>query len=334
MSDPDGEGATGRTLEGDPATRGAEAGPAAVPVRDSYRVLHFSDVHLEQGFVGVRRRDFMNKRGIGYLNLALHRRARFAEAARKVSALPELIKRESVHIGLCTGDYTALGTWPELRFARQMMELVAGATEDFVTVPGNHDVYVPDTIADGRFEAVFGALMPNDLPELASDDGWPKVRLYGEHLAIVTFNSARPNPSVRFSSGRVPDGQLDALSRAFTHPRLAGRFLLLGTHYAPRLADGRPDTVRHGLINANDLLERCKVITRGALCHGHVHYLYHVREPGVRMDLCSAGSATYRGREGVWVYDIGRDEAFATPGAWTGERYELDPSRRVRLNAT
>ena len=100
------------------------------------------------------------------------------------------------------------------------------------------------------------------------------------------------------------------------------------------MANGHPDSLRHGLINADDLLDRCKVIKRGALCHGHQHDLYHVREPGVRMDLCGAGSATYRGREGVWVYDIGVDEAFATPGTWTGVRYELDPARRVKLNAS
>jgi 3',5'-cyclic AMP phosphodiesterase CpdA len=307
--------------------------PADVPARSSYRVLHFSDVHLERGFKGVPRLDFLNKRAVGFLNLTLHRRARFAQAERKVRALPEFIAREGVQLSLCTGDYTALGTWPELRYAREMTQLVADASEDFVTVPGNHDVYMPDTIEDSRFDYLFGDLMPNDLPELAGEDGWPRARLYGEHLAIITFNSARPNPSIRFSSGRVPDEQLDALSAAFEHPRVAGRFLLLGTHYAPRLANGFPDTLRHGLINANELLDRCKVIERGALCHGHQHDLYHVREPGVRMDLCGAGSATYRGREGVWVYDIGREDAFATPGTWTGERYELDQARRVRLNA-
>ncbi len=305
---------------------------AAVPERDVYRVLHFSDVHLEQGFAQVSAREFMNKRMLGYVNLALHRRPRFKLAEQKVRALPELIAREGVHIALCTGDYTAFGTWPELRYARQVVDSVVQATEAFVTVPGNHDLYMPDTLEDARFDQLFGDLMTSDLPELAGEDGWPRVRFFGDQLAIVTFNSARPNPSIRFSSGRIPDAQLEALSATLSHPRLAGRFLLLATHYAPRLANGSPDSLRHGLINAEDLLERCRGVERGALCHGHLHELYHVREPGLAIDLCCAGSATYRGREGVWVYDIGREEAFATPGVWTGQRYELDPGRKVHLN--
>ncbi len=297
------------------------------------RVLHFSDVHLESGFKGVPKGQFFNKRFAGYLNLALHRRVHFAGAEKKVQALAELIERESVDVALCTGDYTALGTRPELEYAWEILKPVVKAPSAYVTVPGNHDVYLDDAIADGRFDQVFGDVLTTDMPEVATDDGWPRVRFFGEELVIITINSARPNPSIRLSSGRVPDAQLEALAGLLRHERVRDRFVMVATHYAPRLANGRPDAKRHGLDNADAVLRTCAPVARGVLCHGHVHHNYRVREPGLRMDLMGAGSATHKGREGLWMYEVGARAAFATPGTWTGERYELDTSRRVQLNS-
>ena len=89
------------------------------------RVLHFSDVHLERGFKGVPLRQFMNKRVVGYANLALRRRGHFADAVEKVEALARFIHDENIDISVGTGDYTALGTWPglgrdQLRDARDL----------------------------------------------------------------------------------------------------------------------------------------------------------------------------------------------------------------------
>ena len=48
------------------------------------RVLHFSDVHLEDGFEGVSPAAFMNKRLVGLLNLRLNRGSHFKHAEQKV----------------------------------------------------------------------------------------------------------------------------------------------------------------------------------------------------------------------------------------------------------
>jgi hypothetical protein len=134
------------------------------------------------------------------------------------------------------------------------------------------------------------------------------------------------------SSGRIPDAQIDGLARALRHPRIKDRFVIVATHYAPLLPDGNLDHDRHGLDNADALLETCALMEHGILVHGHVHHRYHVPLPSEGARQFSAGSATHRGREGIWLYEVHPDgEATATPGGWQNQRYVLEPESRVSL---
>ena len=80
------------------------------------KVLHISDVHLEDGFPGVPLKSFINKRIVGLANLHFRRRTVFAEAAQKVEALAAFSKEQGADLVICTGDYTALGTEPEMHY--------------------------------------------------------------------------------------------------------------------------------------------------------------------------------------------------------------------------
>jgi len=84
----------------------------------------------------------------------------------------------------------------------------------------------------------------------------------------------------------------------------------------------------NGLANAEEFLAACAGIRRGAILCGHVHRRFRVRTPGVVPEIFCAGSATLANREGLWVFDVDRagQAAEATPGHWTGARYELDVS--------
>lgn len=293
------------------------------------RFLHFSDIHLEQGFREVSSLKFMNKRLVGWMNLRLRRAKHYRDAPAKVQALAELVKAEGIDVALCSGDYTALGTEPEIVYAREAIEPIREAAQGFVTVPGNHDVYLPDAL--GVFERHFDDLLHTDLPELVRDEVWPQVRLFGDHVAVITVNSARPNPPIMRSSGRIPDVQLEGLADALVHPEVQGRFVFVMTHYAPRLKSGRPDTPSHGLENADALLAACGSVPRGAIVHGHVHKCYSVTVPQTPMTLFNSGSTTQAGAEGLWVYDIQPDAARAVRGHWDGERYVLDGATTLEL---
>src|SRR5262249_12288532 len=143
-------------------------------------------------------------------------------------------------------------------------------------------------------------------------------------------NSARPNPQLWRSSGRVPAVQLDALRAILADPRLRGRTLLVATHYALRRPDGSPDGFTHGLENADELLALCAPVARCAVLHGHIHHRFHHR-PANGPHLFGAGSATHRGREGFWQLEIERDRVRALPGSFRDGDYRLDASGAIEF---
>lgn len=291
------------------------------------RILHFSDIHLGLGLRRVPLRDWAGKRLAGGLNLLRGRQRRFAGARRKLAALARLASTEGVDMVVFTGDFTALGTERELQAARELLAPFVRAPLGMVCVPGNHDLYARDVLRERRFERHFGDLLETDLPELRTDGVWPLVRLSGKDVAVVAVNSARPNPLPWKSSGRVPEPQVAGLSAALRHPRVADRFALIVTHYAPCLPDGRPDHRNHRLVNAADFLAACAPVERGAILCGHVHRTYRARVAGVKPEVLCAGSATLHGHEGFWMIDVENGGTTALRGWWTIDGFELDVER-------
>ena len=295
------------------------------------RILHFSDVHVDTLLSAVPARDWLGKRLVGGLNHLLRRRARFGRSREKLTALAAFADAEAVDHAICTGDYTMLGTEVELAAALAAVEPLTRRPLGFATVAGNHDLYVPDTVAEGRFEKHFAKWLGDDLPDVTAGSGGISVQLAGAagEVAVVAVTSARPNPLVWRSSGRVPDAQLEARGRVLDHPSVHERFTLVITHYAPRLWNGRPDSKLHGLENADALLDVLGGRERTALLFGHVHRRYAVRAAGVRPMLLGAGSATDEGREGAWLLDLERGGGRATPLAWRFDRWERDATAPV-----
>jgi 3',5'-cyclic AMP phosphodiesterase CpdA len=309
--------------------RDREATPrATAPV---LRVLHFSDVHVQLPVLSAPVQELLGKRLLAGLNLWLARGALFAEVPAKLDKLAEFAAKQSIAIAMCSGDFTAMGTPGEHREARRQLEQLAAAAQlGLCVVPGNHDLYLPDTLRDARFETNFGELMRSDLPEHAVDGPFPFVRLVGAQLAVIGVNSARPNPNPFSSAGFVPRPQLAALARLLDDPRVAGRRLLVMTHYGILRPDGSADARRHGLENAQELLAVC-ARPGLMLVHGHIHHRYcHPAAPG-RPWLFCAGSATHRGREGFWLYEFEGERARAIPGTFRAGQYALLQDQAVAI---
>ncbi len=155
------------------------------------------------------------------------------------------------------------------------------------------------------------------------------VRFFGDRVAVVCINSARPKPNLIQSTGRVPDDQLAALPGVLAHPRVRDRFVFLMTHYAPRLGNGEPDKRNHGLENADELLAASDG-PRGAMLFGHVHHRFQVRVSETSLHLFDSGSTTMKGHEGLWVFDVG-EEVVATPGVYEEGRYVLRTAESITL---
>lgn len=282
------------------------------------KILHFSDIHVNIPLSEIPLRDWFGKRAVGGANHLLRRRKHFLEVPEKMRALQRFAQREQIDLALCSGDYTVIGTVPEFRLARTLVEPFAQCPQGFITIPGNHDIYTWDSIRERRFENVFGEFMQSDIncgdPDL-------QVRLF-DHLAVVSVCSVRPNPPPWRSSGRVTASALEALTRVLALPELAGRFVLLMTHYAMCQYDGRPDSLLHRLENVDELLQVARTSPSLFLVHGHVHRRFSRVVDGVQ--VFGAGSTTQSHREGFWCFDVTEQRVLATPGRYAAGEYCAD----------
>jgi 3',5'-cyclic AMP phosphodiesterase CpdA len=290
------------------------------------RLLHISDVHVPVPLSAIPPRDWLSKRLIGGLNYLVRRGPRFADAETKLAQLAELCEAQHVDLVICTGDFTVLGTEPEHEAARRAIAPLARRPAGFLAVPGNHDVYLKDSVEADRFTRHFGDLIAahgsaRALTSLATDGPYPRVWKLSDEVSVLAVESARPNPQPWRSSGRIPEAQLTGLRAALGHADLLGTFKVVITHYAPRLWDGRPDRRTHGLENADALLDVMRPHERTCLLHGHIHKRYAVTLPGFKPTVLCAGSATERGHEGGWLIDVDARSARATEVGYAAGRY-------------
>jgi hypothetical protein len=102
------------------------------------------------------------------------------------------------------------------------------------------------------------------------------------------------------------------------------RFVLIVTHYAPRLHDGRPDHPAHRMVNAENFLAACAATRPGAILCGHLHHPYRVRVPDLGPEILCAGSATMEGRESFWLLDIEESGCRVSLGRWAGREYTVE----------
>jgi 3',5'-cyclic AMP phosphodiesterase CpdA len=289
------------------------------------RVLHFSDPHVVPRLRAVPLADWPGKRFVGAAGLHLLKRKYLRGVKEKLAALAELAVEQRVDLVLCTGDLTVLGTEHELADARRLLQPLFDRPLGLIAVPGNHDLYTPDTVRERRFERHFADAILGGDAKWAVDGPWPLVRRFGDDVAVVAVTSAEPFLAPWQSGGRIPQRQLAALKRVLADPSIRGRFVFVMTHHAPRLANGRPDRVFHGLKNQEEFLSACGGIDRGAVLFGHVHHRFRLQLPDLDAALYDAGSATMRGREGFWIFDVDGTKVRATPGHRSDGRYRLIP---------
>ena len=287
------------------------------------RILHFSDIHIGIEIRHMYWKKWFSKRSIGAINLLRGRAKYFDEAEEKMQALVRFKEENEIDLVIHTGDYTALGLESELILSKEMVKPLMDEPERYITVPGNHDVYVSESKSQQRFSQLFAAVLYSDMPKYCSDGHWPLVRLVGEDTAIIAINSARPNPLPWRSNGKISQLQLDALEQILQDKHLKNRFIFIVIHYAPRLANGKDDTPLHGLVNADDFLRVCAKITAGAILCGHVHETYRVDISGLQSTLFCAGSATMDRHEGFWVYEKKGENMTAMRVYWSDGMYQF-----------
>lgn len=228
-----------------------------------YLFAHISDPHLST-LDGVRRRELLNKRLLGYLSWRSHRREE--HRTEVLAALVHDLKLCQPQHTVITGDLTHLGLPGEfLEVARWLSDL--GPPEQVTIIPGNHDTYIRTP-----WEETFAHWLPylvSDAQKQAgnlSDGFFPTLRVR-EQIAFIGLSSARPSAPF-LAVGSLGRAQLQTLSRILAETRERGLFRVLLIHHPPlaetlgwrkRLTDSRA---------LRTTLERQGV---ELVLHGHAH---------------------------------------------------------------
>ena len=230
---------------------------------DGYLFAHISDPHLST-LDGVRRRDLLNKRLLGYLSWRSHRREE--HRVEVLSALMRDLEGFGPQHTVITGDLTHLGLPGEfLEVARWLSSL--GSPEQVTVIPGNHETYVRTP-----WEETFASWLPYLSSDIPADTGnqrdglFPSLRIR-EQVAFIGLSSARPSAPF-LAVGSLGRPQLQVLIRVLKETRQRRLFRVLLIHHPPlaetlgwrkRLTDSKA---------LRSILEREGV---ELVLHGHAH---------------------------------------------------------------
>lgn len=226
-----------------------------------FTLAHLSDPHLSS-LEGIRCKDLLNKRALGYLSWRARRRAEHRPEIL-TALLRDLAAIGPEHV-VVTGDMTHIGLPDEFHQVSQWLRRL-GPPEQVTVIPGNHDAYVATA-----WQQTFALWQPYMTSDSADEPGaalFPSLRVRGP-VALIGLSTARP--SGPFSAvGSIGDSQLQRLEQLLRRLRRQGLFRVLLLHHPPqpaavkwskRLTDSaglREVVARHGV----DLI-----------LHGHAHY--------------------------------------------------------------
>jgi 3',5'-cyclic AMP phosphodiesterase CpdA len=258
------------------------------------RLAHFSDIHITTPRLGWTWRDWFSRRLTSWLNLrVLGRGKRFANAEIVLSRFLTDVRTQNVDHLVFSGDATALGFRAEIEHAAQALNLDGFSG---LAVPGNHDYCTVQAARSGDFEQCFASWQRGERVDGAC---YPFAQRVGDYW-LVAVNSARGNRWFWDARGFVAPDECKRLARLLAHLPPGPRILV--THYPICLADGRPESRSHRLINLDAVLE---IAARGGVTlwlHGHRHGFYlHERTRRAAFPVLCAGSATQTDR---WSYGL------------------------------
>ena len=240
---------------------------SVAPADADFVLAHLSDLHLSS-LVGVRKRELLNKRILGYLSWR-HRRRREHRSDVLDALRTDLHATHFDHVAI-TGDLTHIGLPREFREAADWLARL-GAPKDVTVVPGNHDAYVREAWHD---------TFAQWSPYMRGDDGaagastasegeatFPTLRVR-RHVALIGLSTALPSAPF-FATGRVGERQLERLDRLLVETGAAGLFRIVLLHHPP----GR-HTVRWRKSLRDGAALRDILTARGAelTLHGHAHF--------------------------------------------------------------
>jgi 3',5'-cyclic AMP phosphodiesterase CpdA len=227
----------------------------------SFRLAHFSDVHLGPLPFGAAFRHFATKRLIGAVSW--HARRKWNQRPDIAIALRDAVLAEAPDHVVCSGDIVNIAAREEFAPARDFLAGF-GAFEQLTFAPGNHDTYVDVPYNKGLSH--FEPWMASDLKTPQADPAWPRIRLR-RNVALVSLNSAQPQ-KYNLAQGTLGPQQLDATAKALAVLRERGFCRIVNIHHPP-LPGFAPD--RKALTDAEELKSVLADVGAELVLHGHNH---------------------------------------------------------------
>jgi 3',5'-cyclic AMP phosphodiesterase CpdA len=255
-----------------------------------FRLAHVTDPHF-RGFREIRPLDFAGKRAVGLANLVVNRVRK-----HKMDLLEDLRRDLRAvapdHLAL-TGDLSNVSINGEWRVALAWLDLCGLGPEAVTVIPGNHDAYVPQVVADRSFEKLFAAYQTSDIdrdPEVAY---YPFVQIR-ERVALIAVSSAVATGDLG-AWGQIGDEQLQRLEGLLRLPELAPLTRVVLLHHPPLVHKGG----EHRNLRDRDAF--AAVLARAGadlVLHGHDHQDERGALPGpdgAPIPIVGGGSASYAG---------------------------------------
>lgn len=187
-----------------------------------------SDPHLSS-LEGVRVRDLLNKRLLGYLSWL--KRRRFEHRPEVLAALQRDLEQFELDQLLVTGDLTHLGLPEEFRQALSWLHELGQAT-DVAVIPGNHDASVVTPWGDTF--ALWREYMASDSTngtETSNAELFPSLRVRGD-IAFIGLSTGCPKPPL-MATGTAGTEQLARLPGLLDAAHARGHFRVVYLHHSP-----------------------------------------------------------------------------------------------------
>jgi 3',5'-cyclic AMP phosphodiesterase CpdA len=260
----------------------------------TFRIAHFSDIHLTARPLRLAALDWFGKRATGWLNARVGRGKLFLDATDVATVMAADIRARGYDHVVFTGDATTLGLNMEFEEVRRVLHPEAG-WPPALAVPGNHDYYTRRAVRAGAFERVFAEWQQG---ERIHGQTYPFAQRAGP-LWLIAVNSAAPTLAFWDSRGRVGSDQLERVAELLR--RLPPGPRVMVTHYPLCLADGAPERRWRRLRDAERLLQIASAAGVRLWLHGHRHASYY--RPGdqwIPFPVVCPGSATQADK---WSYN-------------------------------
>lgn len=227
-----------------------------------FRLAHLSDAHLGP-LPELPWRDLANKRITGFLNWRRTRRGHY-DMSLLAKVVADIHASHPDHIAM-TGDLANIGHPLEFPLARNFLETL-GPPDRVSFVPGNHDVYVKDSL--GPLLHALGPWM-SALPvdtQTEAPSQWPYLRRIGD-VALIGLNSAVPTLPF-LASGLLRKAQIDATGEMLRMLGREGACRVVMIHHPPHQNGAKAG---RALSDAPAFEAMLKQAGAELIVHGHNH---------------------------------------------------------------